>query len=167
MCVIDEMRKAIIDELRKIFDFEVFAGYPHPEMFEKVGYPLCAVFEGNVTLLELIEDGIPEEATDTSSRYAVFEAEVRFDIHLLDSERRRLEENTSRLILHFAGLPYLGDYRVGRITYRTEPPTPEEKREFERIFSLPLYGEITYEVETYKVEEVEYHGQIGEKVGEG
>jgi len=163
----ENVERTLANELKTALGIQVFIGVPDPEILEKTPLPVGAVYLARCRMQDLVPDGVAQ-VTGTNADgtvnllYLLGEAEMEFEFQLLTESRRQLDDFTITLLRHFHETPYMGpenEYVIGSITFRDELPGPREEREFLRIFTIPVTGPVTHEVQgVHPVQEVDQDG---------
>jgi hypothetical protein len=154
--------------IEQILGISVIIGLPDPDWIKKNNYPCGAVMLSSVKIADCIEDGSPDSSQDHGDHvienYCLSEAEMIFAFHLLEKSKVKLDQLTLKLIYELSKSSVINSdllgqtqpdedtapqtttpnsqYALGPLQFRDEQPDPESERVFERIFAIPLTGNI-------------------------
>jgi len=149
--------RSLMREIGNILKIPMIIGVPDPNWVKSKGYPQGAVMLSSVKILDWIEDGLPEDSYEEGDKvienYALAEAEMIFAFHLFSDKKIVLDQLTLKLLYEFSKKNLIsspsmgedkgeGEYSIGPLSFRDELPEPEAPRIFERIFAIPLTGDI-------------------------
>uniref|UniRef100_A0A7C6A7R7 Uncharacterized protein n=1 Tax=candidate division WOR-3 bacterium TaxID=2052148 RepID=A0A7C6A7R7_UNCW3 len=161
--------RLLMRKIENILKIPMIIGVPDPNWVKAKGYPCGAVMLNNVKILDWIEDGSPDsfqaEGDKVIENYVLAEAEMTFAFHLFSEKKVQLDQLTLKLLYELSRIAILGDgYSLGSISFRDELPEPEGPRIFERIFAIPLIGDILETVITQKGT-IEFIGEVSTSGG--
>jgi hypothetical protein len=147
--------------IEQILGIPVIIGIPDPAWIKKNNYPCGAVMLNSVKITDCIEDGSPDSSSDHGDHvienYCLSEAEMIFAFHLMHKDKAGLDQLTLKLIYELSRSSIIDSsllgtgpeqensnpqYSLGPLQFRDEQPEPEAERIFERIFAIPLTGNI-------------------------
>jgi hypothetical protein len=147
--------RLLMQEIENILKIPMTIGVPDPNWVKSKGYPQGAVMLSSVRILDWIEDGLPEDSYEEGDKvienYALAEAEMIFAFHLFSEKKILLDQLTLKLLYEFSKKSAIdnqqstvasGQWSIGPLSFRDELPEPEGPRTFERIFAIPLTGDI-------------------------
>lgn len=152
----EETERMMKREIEQILKIPVTIGIPDPDWIKKAGYPCGSVIFNSAEIHDVIEDGLPDFEIDQGNNvvqfYVLADANIIISFHLFHEKKAKLSRLTSYFLREFLKKNVLNieiekgyskDYTIGRpIAFRDELPGPEESRIFERIFAIPLTGDI-------------------------